>query len=111
MKKIYNNLLNSINGIRIALREHSFICEIIIGIILIPFIFMLETLVIYKLLVLIVYLLLLAFEIFNTSVEKLCNKITKEIDEDIRQIKDLASASVFIIIIILIIMVIFVINI
>ena len=42
----------------------------------------------------------------NTAIEKLCNKITLELDPDIKKIKDLASASVFIVLIILIILVI-----
>ena len=37
IKKIYFNFVNSINGIREALKEHSFIIEIIGGILLIPF--------------------------------------------------------------------------
>ena len=57
----------------------------------------------FKLVITLTYFLLLAFEIFNTAIEKLCNKITKDYDKDIKQIKDLASASVFLILIILII--------
>ena len=57
----------------------------------------------FKLVITLTYFLLLAFEILNTAIEKLCNKITKNYDMDIKKIKDLASASVFLILIILII--------
>ena len=52
-----------------------------------------------------VYFLLLAFELVNTAIEELCNKITLEIDADIKKIKDISSASVFIILITLIILI------
>ncbi len=58
-------------------------------------------------LILSVYFLLLAFEILNTSIEKLSDKITKEIDLDIKNIKDLASAAVFVVLLILIILIVF----
>ena len=37
MKKFYYNFLNSMNGLKEALKEHSFISEIIGGIILFPY--------------------------------------------------------------------------
>ena len=105
--KLYNNFINSINGIKIALKENSFVLELIGGIFLLPYLFFLDVSLLLKMLILAVYFLLLAFEILNTSIEKLSDKITKEIDEDIRKIKDLASAAVFIVLIILIILIIF----
>ena len=59
----------------------------------------------FKLLIFTVYILLLTFEIINTAIEKLCDKITKELDEDIKIIKDLASASVFVVLLLLIILI------
>lgn len=106
IKKLYLNFLNSINGLKVVFQQHSFILEIITGLILIPYIFILDLNFLFKLLIILVYFLLLAFEIVNTAIEKLCDKITKEIDPDIKKIKDLASASVFLILIILIILVI-----
>ena len=105
IKKFYFNLINSFNGIKIALKEHSFIAEILGGIILIPYIIFLHTSILLKLLIITAYILLLAFEIFNTAIEKLCDKITKEIDDDIKAIKDLASAAVFLVLIILLILI------
>jgi diacylglycerol kinase (ATP) len=106
MKKLYFNLINSINGISFALKEHSFIIELIGGIILIAYLIFFEFSLIFKTMIIIVYLLLLAFEIMNTSIEKLCDKITKKKDRDIKIIKDLASASVFIVLITLIFLII-----
>ena len=95
------------NGLKVALNENSFILELIGGIFLLPYLFFLDASFLLKMLILTVYFLLLAFEILNTSIEKLSDKITKEIDEDIRKIKDLASAAVFVVLIILIILIIF----
>ena len=44
----------------------------------------------------------LAFELLNTAIEKLSDKISKNFDADIKKIKDISSASVFIILILLI---------
>ena len=41
----------------------------------------------------------MALEIINSAIEILCNKITKQYDADIKKIKDLGSAAVFIILI------------
>ena len=105
--KLYNNLINSINGIKIALKENSFVLELIGGIFLLPYLFFLDVSLLFKILILTVYFLLLAFEILNTSVEKLSDKITKEIDPDIKNIKDLASAAVFVVLLILVILIAF----
>ena len=106
IKKLYGNLINSLNGLKIVIKENSFILELIGGIFLILYLFITDISTLFKLLILSVYFLLLAFEIFNTSIEKLCDKITKETDKDIKIIKDLASASVFVVLFILIILII-----
>ena len=103
IKKLFLNFLNSINGLKIVFKESSFGLEIILGIVLIPYVLLTDLIFIVKLLIISTYLLLLAFEIFNTAIEKLCDKITKKIDPDIKKIKDLSSASVFVVLITLII--------
>lgn len=103
IKKLFLNLLNSINGFRIALSESSFVLEILLGIIIIPYVLLANINILSKLFIISTYLLLLSFEIFNTAIEKLCDKITKKIDPDIKKIKDLSSASVFVILLILLI--------
>tara|TARA_Y100001958_G_C20888476_1_gene315662 strand:+ start:172 stop:516 length:345 start_codon:yes stop_codon:yes gene_type:complete len=106
IKKLILNFKNSINGLRFAVSENSFILELIGGMILFPYIFFSDLNIIYKLLIVIVYVLLLGFELLNTAIEQLCNKIKKEIDKDIKVIKDLASSAVFIVLILLIVLII-----
>lgn len=110
MKKFFLNFVNSINGLKVAFKEHSFISEILGGLILIPYLIFSNLKNEYKLIIISIYFLLLAFEILNTSIEKLSDKISKEIDSDIKKIKDLSSASVFIILILLIILLILTIS-
>ena len=57
---------------------------------------------ILKLIIITIYFLLLAFELINTAIEMLSDKISKNFDSDIKKIKDISSASVFIILILLI---------
>ena len=47
---------------------------------------------------------ILAFELLNTAIEKLSDKVTKNFDEDIKKIKDISSASVFVILSLLIVL-------
>ena len=102
MKKIFSNLINSINGLKITLKQHSFIIEVVGGLILIPYLIIAELDNIFKLIIITIYFLLLAFELLNTAIEKLSDKISKNFDSDIKKIKDISSASVFIILILLI---------
>ena len=103
MKKIFLNLINSINGLKMALTQHSFIAEILGGFVLIPYLIITDLNNIFKLIIIILYFLLLAFELLNTAIEKLSDKITKNFDEDIKKIKDISSASVLVILSLLIV--------
>ena len=103
MKKIFLNLINSINGLKMALTQHSFIAEILGGFVLIPYLIITDLNNIFKLIIIILYFLLLAFELLNTAIEKLSDKITKNFDEDIKKIKDISSASVFVILSLLVV--------
>ena len=103
MKKIFLRLINSINGLKITLTQRSFIAEILGGFVLIPYLIIADLNNIFKLIMIILYFLLLAFELLNTAIEKLSDKITKNFDEDIKKIKDISSASVFVILSLLIV--------
>ena len=103
-KKFFFNLINSINGLKITFKEHSFIAEIIGGLILIPYLIIADLDNIFKLIIIVIYFLLLAFELLNTAIEKLSDKISQDFDSDIKKIKDISSASVFIILILLIVL-------
>jgi len=102
IKKLYNNFLNSINGLKVAFKELSFILELALGFFLIPYIFLSNIDFNYKIILSVLYFLLLAFEIMNTAIEKLCDRITTDLDPKIKNIKDLSSAAVFIMLILLI---------
>ena len=101
--KLYKNLINSLNGLKIVIKEKSFLMELILGVFLIPYIFLSNIKFNHKLFLFVLYFLLLATEIMNTAIEKLSDKFTKDFDNDIKNIKDLSSASVFIVLITLII--------
>ena len=40
IKKLYSNLNNSLNGLKIVSKENSFILELVLGVFLIPYIFL-----------------------------------------------------------------------
>ena len=40
IKKLYSNLINSLNGLKIVSKENSFILELVLGVFLIPYIFL-----------------------------------------------------------------------
>ena len=103
IKKIYKNFINSLNGLKIVINEKSFVMELILGVFLLPYVLISNIDFNHKLLLLVIYLLLLAIEIINTAIEKLSDKFTKDFDNDIKSIKDLASAAVFLTLIILIV--------
>jgi diacylglycerol kinase (ATP) len=94
--KLKNNFIYSINGLRLALMEHSFVMELLFGLIFLPILIFIEIPIGIKLLLLGAYFLILVCELFNTAIEKLCNKITQEDDLQIKAIKDISSAAVFI---------------
>ena len=77
IKKFYANLINSINGLKIAFTEHSFISEIILGFFLISYFIFVELNLLFKLVITLTYFLLLAFEIFNTAIENYVIKSQK----------------------------------
>ena len=103
IKKLYSNLINSLNGLKIVFKENSFILELVLGIFIIPYIFLSNIDFNYKIILSLLYFLLLAFEIMNTAIEKLCDKVTTDIDPDIKKIKDLSSAAVFLVLTLLVI--------
>ena len=73
---------------------------------MLPYVFISNMEEFYKISIIIVYLLLLAFELINSSIEKLSDKITKSIDSDIKTVKDLSSSAVFIVLMLLIFLII-----
>ena len=93
--KLTNNLLYSLNGIRCALSEFSFRLELVWLFIVMITLYFLQIDNLSKVLGLVLAILLLVTEMINTSIEMLCNKITRELDYQIKKIKDIASGAVF----------------
>ena len=102
IKKLFLNLINSLNGLKLVSKENSFILELVLGVFLIPYIFLSNIDLNYKIILSVLYFLLLAFEIMNTAVEKLCDKVTTDINPEIKKIKDLSSAAVFLVLTLLV---------
>ena len=95
---MYKKIQYALNGLRVGLTDQSFVLEIVVGIIMIPplsFYFHAQP-IFYALLA--SYCILLVVELLNTAIEMICNKLTLEHDEQIKAIKDVASAAVFIMI-------------
>ena len=107
IKKLYYNLINSINGLKIVLKEHSFRIELYGGIFLMLFLFNSNIENFFKVLITINYFFLLSFEVINTCIEKISDKINKKFDIEIKNIKDISSAAVFLILVTLILNIIF----
>jgi diacylglycerol kinase (ATP) len=103
LKKLNKNLFNSYNGLKFALAEHSFVIEILMGFIFFPCLIFFENSIEIKLLSAFSYFLILILELVNTAIEKVCNRMTLEYDEQIKAIKDISSAAVFMAIILFLI--------
>lgn len=100
-KKITRNFNNSLRGLFLGLTEHSFRIELIGGIFLISLLMSIDRSTQFKLIVFALFCLVLIAELINTAIEKVCNRITTDHDEEIRDIKDISSAAVFISVVLL----------
>lgn len=95
LNKLFNAFKPAFNGIGIAfksernLRFHS----IAMGCVII-FSFVLSISIIEWMIVLILFALVIAMELINTSIEKLCDLIQPGKDERIRIIKDISAGAV-----------------
>ena len=96
MKKLFSNLKNSLRGLFIARNEHSFALEVIL---LLPYFVLILVAPIsgpHQIICIVAYLGLLSAELFNTAIERVCNKLCPDYDRDIKDIKDISSAAVFV---------------
>lgn len=100
VQKLHKNFMNSLNGLKFGLTEHSFVLECWGALLLIPIIYYISQPLYYKIAMVTCYILLLATELLNTAIEKLCDRVTKDYDETIKIVKDTASAAVFLVLLI-----------
>ena len=95
MKRLYLATINSWNGLKFALRSEQAIREELAALALaIPLAFIVGTSAVRRLELIVVVLLLIAVELLNTAIEKLADRLTREIDPQIRDVKDMGSAAV-----------------
>jgi diacylglycerol kinase (ATP) len=107
MKKLQANFINSLNGLRFALTEHSFRLELWGGIAIALLLVFVPQSTLFKLIVALAYIALLVVELLNTALEKLSDRLTREQDPQIKIVKDVASAAVFLTLLALIVCVCF----
>ncbi len=95
MKRLYLATINSWNGLKFAVRSEQAIREELVALILaIPLAFVIGTTAVRRLELIVVVLLLIAVELLNTAIEKLSDRLTREVDPQIRDVKDMGSAAV-----------------
>jgi len=95
MERLLRAAVNTWNGFLAATRsEEAFRQELVVLVLAVPLAF-LVTEASWKRLVLIgVVLLLLVVELLNTAIEKLADRVSREIDPQIGRVKDMGSAAV-----------------
>jgi diacylglycerol kinase (ATP) len=95
LKRLYLAAINSWNGLKFAVRSEQAIREELLALVLaIPLAFIVGTTAVRRLELIIVVLLLIAVELLNTAIEKLADRLTRELDPQIRDVKDMGSAAV-----------------
>lgn len=95
MRRLYLAAINSWNGLLTAARsERAVREEIVILVLAVPAAFLIAATAARAVELILVLLLLLAVELLNTAIEKLCDRVTLERDEQIRRVKDMGSAAV-----------------
>lgn len=103
MLNLRRNLRNSLAGLRVALSDKSFRAQLVLGVVFIPLILTsAKADYVTKLAAVGTYAVLIGFELINTAIERLCDRVTKAHDELIRDVKDMASGAVFIILLLFI---------
>jgi diacylglycerol kinase (ATP) len=95
LKRLYLATINSWNGLKFAVRSEQAIREELVALLLaVPLAFIIGTTAVRRLELIVVVLLLIAVELLNTAIEKLSDRLTREIDPQIRDVKDMGSAAV-----------------
>lgn len=97
LKKRMQSFKHAFNGLRILVREEHnsrIHIAVIFSVLLVGLILQLEKL--EWCVILILFALVVGAELFNSSIENLCDFITLERNESIKKIKDLAAAGVFV---------------
>lgn len=96
-KNIVDAFKNSQNGLRELFKEKASKREAWLVVLSLITVYLYPNF--YSILLLVISILLLSTEAINTSIEKLCDHITPEINEEIKKVKDLASAGILLLVV------------
>jgi diacylglycerol kinase (ATP) len=95
MDRLLRATVNTWNGLIAAARsEEAFRQEIVLLVLAVPLAFLVTESAWKRLALIAVVLLLMAVELLNTAIEKLSDRVSREIDPQIGRVKDMGSAAV-----------------
>ena len=95
MERLLRATVNTWNGLIAAARsEEAFRQELVVLIIAVPLAFVVTEAAWKRVALIAVVLLLLVVEMLNTAIEKLADRVSREIDPQIGRVKDMGSAAV-----------------
>lgn len=97
MKRLTISFVFAFNGIKHCFRQESnFYIHILLAIVALGISFLLKISQIEFIVVLFCITTVLAAEMINTAIEKLCNRVTRDKDADIKIIKDISAGAVLV---------------
>ena len=95
MERLLRATVNTWNGFLAATRsEEAFRQELVVLVLAVPLAFIVTETAWKRLVLIGVVLLLLVVELLNTAIEKLADRVSREIDPQIGRVKDMGSAAV-----------------
>jgi diacylglycerol kinase (ATP) len=95
MERLLRATVNTWNGLIAAARsEEAFRQELVVLVLAVPLAFVVAEAAWKRLALIGVVLLLLVVELLNTAIEKLADRVSREIDPQIGRVKDMGSAAV-----------------
>jgi len=97
MKRLWRAFLNTLDGLDWAARHERAVLEELLALgFSVPLSFFLSGSVVTRLALIGSVMLVLMVELLNTAIEKLCDHLAPELSAQIKVVKDLGSAAVFI---------------
>ena len=95
MDRLWRATVNTWNGLKAATRsEAAFRQEVAVLVVAIPLAFVVGTDAWMRLVLIVVVVFVMVVELLNTAIEKLSDRVSREIDPQIGFVKDLGSAAV-----------------
>jgi len=95
MDRLYRATINTWNGLKVAARsEAAFRQEIAVLLVSVPLAYVVGQDAWMRLVLIGVVIFVMVVELLNTAIEKLADRVTREIDPQIAWVKDMGSAAV-----------------